>query len=104
MQDASFLGETLIFLIAAVAVLGRLVVRPVFRAIAVGQSTELFAAVTLAVLLGMSWLTATFGLSIAIGGFLAGSWRESCCRKPNTDIRWPRTFSRSAACCSACFS
>ena len=65
------LGKAML-LLAGVAVLGRLVVRPVFRAIAVGQSTELFAAVTLAVLLGMSWLTATFGLSLAIGGFLAG--------------------------------
>ncbi|MGB0631462.1 MAG: monovalent cation:proton antiporter-2 (CPA2) family protein, partial [Alphaproteobacteria bacterium] len=61
-----------VLLLAGVALLGRVVVRPVFRAIAVGQSTELFAAVTLAVLLGMSWLTATFGLSLAIGGFLAG--------------------------------
>lgn len=59
-------------LLAAVAVFGRLVVRPLFRAIAVGRSPELFAAVTLAVLLGMSWLTGTFGLSLAIGGFLAG--------------------------------
>lgn len=65
------LGKAML-LLAGVAVLGRMVVRPVFRAIAVGQSTELFAAVTLAVLLGMSWLTATFGLSLAIGGFLAG--------------------------------
>lgn len=59
-------------LLAAVAVVGRLVVRPLFRAIAVGRNSELFAAVTLAVLLGMSWLTGTFGLSLAIGGFLAG--------------------------------
>lgn len=59
-------------LLAAVAIAARLVVRPLFRAIAVGRNSELFAAVTLAVLLGMSWLTGTFGLSLAIGGFLAG--------------------------------
>ena len=58
--------------LAGVALIGRLVLRPLFRLIAVGRSTELFAAVTLAVLLGMSWVTATMGLSLAIGGFLAG--------------------------------
>ena len=58
--------------LAGVALLGRLVLRPLFRAVAVGRSAELFAAVTLAVLLGMSWMTASMGLSLAIGGFLAG--------------------------------
>jgi CPA2 family monovalent cation:H+ antiporter-2 len=58
--------------LAGVAIVGRLVLRPLFRVIAVGRSAELFAAVTLAVLLGMSWMTATMGLSLAIGGFLAG--------------------------------
>lgn len=53
-------------------VLGRLVLRPLFHTFAVGRSAELFAAVTLLVLLGMSWVTAWFGLSLAIGGFMAG--------------------------------
>ena len=61
-----------VLLLAGVVVAGRLIVRPLFRAIAVGRNSELFAAVTLAVLLGMSWLTGSFGLSLAIGGFLAG--------------------------------
>lgn len=65
------LGKALL-LLAGVAIFGRFVVRPLFRAVAVGRSSELFAAVTLAVLLGMAWLTGTFGLSLAIGGFLAG--------------------------------
>lgn len=65
------LGKGLL-LLAGVAIFGRFVVRPLFRAVAVGRSSELFAAVTLAVLLGMAWLTGTFGLSLAIGGFLAG--------------------------------
>lgn len=64
------LGKALL-LLAGVAVFGRFVMRPLFRAVAVGRSSELFAAVTLAVLLGMAWLTGTFGLSLAIGGFLA---------------------------------
>lgn len=65
------LGKATVAL-AGVALVGRLVLRPLFRTIAVGQSSELFSAVTLAVLLGMSWMTATMGLSLAIGGFLAG--------------------------------
>ena len=65
------LGKAVLAL-AAVVVVGRLVLRPLLRVIAVGRSPELFAAVTLAVLLGMSWLTASIGLSLAIGGFLAG--------------------------------
>jgi CPA2 family monovalent cation:H+ antiporter-2 len=52
------LGKALL-LLAGVAIFGRFVVRPLFRAVAV-------------VLLGMAWLTGTFGLSLAIGGFLAG--------------------------------
>ena len=58
--------------VAAIFAFGRLVLRPIFRAIAVGQSTEMFAAVTLVVLLGTSWATASVGLSLAIGGFVAG--------------------------------
>jgi CPA2 family monovalent cation:H+ antiporter-2 len=58
--------------VAAIFAFGRLVLRPVFRVIAVGQSPEMFAAMTLMVLLGTSWATASLGLSLAIGGFIAG--------------------------------
>jgi len=58
--------------VAAMVAIGRLVLRPLFRAIAVGRHPELFAAVTLLVLLGMSWSTSRLGLSAAVGGFLAG--------------------------------
>lgn len=58
--------------IALIVVLGRVVLRPLFRTIAVGRSPEMFAAVTLLVLLGAAWTTSRFGLSLAIGGFLAG--------------------------------
>lgn len=58
--------------VAAIFAFGRLVLRPVFRIIAIGQSPEMFAAMTLMVLLGTSWATASFGLSLAIGGFIAG--------------------------------
>ena len=58
--------------VAAIFAFGRLVLRPVLRAIAVGQTPEMFAAMTLMVLLGTSWATASLGLSLAIGGFIAG--------------------------------
>ncbi len=58
--------------VAAMVAAGRLVLRPLLRTIAVGRSPEMFAAVTLLVLLGMSWTTSRLGLSPAIGGFLAG--------------------------------
>jgi CPA2 family monovalent cation:H+ antiporter-2 len=57
---------------AAILLGGRLVVRPLCRVIAAGRSAEVFAAVTLLVLLGSSWLTYVAGLSLALGGFLAG--------------------------------
>jgi CPA2 family monovalent cation:H+ antiporter-2 len=77
MPDLDFLVDVLIFLAAAIAVAamvaaGRLVLRPLFRTIAVGRHPELFAAVTLLVLLGMSWSTSRLGLSAAVGCFLAG--------------------------------
>ena len=51
---------------------GRLLLRPLFRFIASLESTELFSATTMFVLLGMSWLTAVSGLSPAMGAFMAG--------------------------------
>lgn len=58
--------------VAAIFAVGRLLLRPILRTIAHGRSPELFAAVTLAILLGTSYLTSSFGLSLAIGGFVAG--------------------------------
>jgi len=58
--------------VIAIFVLGRLVLRPILRAVAIGRSPELFAAVTLLILLGTAWATSVVGLSLAIGGFMAG--------------------------------
>ncbi len=52
--------------------LGRLILRPIFRFIASLQNEELFAATTLLIVLGTSWLTETAGLSMALGAFMAG--------------------------------
>jgi CPA2 family monovalent cation:H+ antiporter-2 len=53
-------------------VAGRLLLRPLFHFIASLDNTELFTAATLAVVLGVAWLTSMAGLSPALGAFLAG--------------------------------
>lgn len=58
--------------LAVIFAVGRLVLKPLFRAVSLGRNTDLFAATTLLVLLGTSWLTASMGLSLAMGGFIAG--------------------------------
>jgi CPA2 family monovalent cation:H+ antiporter-2 len=55
-----------------VVALGRLVVRPSYSAIAAMRVPEIFAAANLLVVLGTGWLTAQFGMSMALGAFLAG--------------------------------
>lgn len=67
----------LAFLKAAVAmigifIVGRLLLRPLFRIIAVIKSEELFMAATLLIVLGAAWVTEHFGLSLALGAFIAG--------------------------------
>ena len=51
---------------------GRILVRPLYRAIASTGNAEMFAATTLLVCLGTAELTLVFGLSLALGAFLAG--------------------------------
>jgi len=51
---------------------GRLLLRPVLRAVAAARTPELFTAITLFLALGVSWATALAGLSMALGAFLAG--------------------------------
>ncbi len=60
---------------AAVAVIfaaGHYVLRPLFRLAAVGKSEEAFVATTLLVVLCTAALTEVAGLSLALGGLLAG--------------------------------
>lgn len=52
--------------------LGRMIIRPLFQAIAYTKSSELFVAMTLLVVLGTSLLTQSMGLSLAMGAFVAG--------------------------------
>ena len=53
-------------------VVGRLLLRPLFRTIAASRSPEMFVATTLLVVLGTAWGTEAAGLSMALGAFLAG--------------------------------
>lgn len=76
--DAS-LGETLglsavraVITLGGIVIMGRLVLRPLFRLIAQLDIHELFVAVTLLVVLGLAWITESAGLSMALGAFLAG--------------------------------
>lgn len=51
---------------------GRLVFRPVYRAVAMSGNPELFMATTFLVVLGTAFLTESAGLSMELGAFLAG--------------------------------
>lgn len=65
------------FLKAIVAILlilvfGRLIVRPLLRAVARGRAPELFTGLVLLLVLGIGWLMELGGLSMVLGAFLAG--------------------------------
>ena len=55
-----------------VFVAGRWMLRPLFHAVAVGRSAELFTLTVLLVSLAAGWTTGQLGLSMAFGAFLAG--------------------------------
>ncbi len=72
---AAALGIALLKTIVAVAVilgLGRVVLRHIFAQVAAIREPEVFAALTLAIVLAAGWLTQLAGLSMAFGAFLAG--------------------------------
>ncbi len=58
--------------IATILLLGRWLLRPLFYFIAKTRSLELFTLTALLITLGCAWLTDYFGLSLALGAFLAG--------------------------------
>ncbi|PZP87214.1 MAG: hypothetical protein DI582_00130 [Azospirillum brasilense] len=65
-------GLRAVIVLVAITIVGRLVLRPLFRAIAQLDIHELFVAVTLLVVLGLAWVTESVGLSMALGAFVAG--------------------------------
>lgn len=58
--------------IAAIVVIGRVAMRPLFRLVASTDSSESFLAATLLVALGTGLIAATAGLSMGLGAFIAG--------------------------------
>jgi len=72
---ASLLGLASLKAVAAIAViylLGRRVIRPLFRTFVAVRQPEVFMALTLLATLGIGALTWAAGLSMALGAFLAG--------------------------------
>lgn len=51
---------------------GRVLLRPLYRFFAGFENEEIFAGLTLLIVLGTSELTRSAGLSLALGAFLAG--------------------------------
>ena len=62
----------IIGVIAAVAVGGRYLLRPVFRLVAATQIAEVFTATALLVVLGTAWIMQLAGMQMSLGAFLAG--------------------------------
>ncbi len=77
-QDASFVDAfaTAAFkgaiALAVVIILGRFLLKPLYRMIANARSSELFISATLLVVLGTGWIMSIAGLSMTLGAFLAG--------------------------------
>ena len=58
--------------VAAIAGIGRVVLRPLFQLVAAAESTELFMAACLLVVIATAVVAAWSGLSMALGAFIAG--------------------------------
>ncbi|MBA3814432.1 MAG: cation:proton antiporter [Alphaproteobacteria bacterium] len=63
--------KTSVVLIIIIGI-GRIIFRPIYRAVAMSGNPELFMATTFLVVLGTAFLTETAGLSMELGAFLAG--------------------------------
>lgn len=58
--------------VLAIVVLGRLILPPLLRILAAGRNTEVMVAATIAIVLGVGWISHWAGLSMMLGAFLAG--------------------------------
>ncbi len=61
-----------VLVIVAIYAAGRVLLRPLLRQVAQVKNAEMFTAAVLLVAVGVSALTASFGLSMALGALLAG--------------------------------
>jgi CPA2 family monovalent cation:H+ antiporter-2 len=69
------LGKTLLkafIVLVGIALVGRFLLRPIYRAVASTRNQELFVATTFFILLSISFATGYVGLSHELGAFLAG--------------------------------
>jgi CPA2 family monovalent cation:H+ antiporter-2 len=64
--------------LAAIVVIGRLVLHHVFHLVARGKQAELLTATALLIILGTATVTAWAGLSLALGAFVAGLLVAEC--------------------------
>ena len=71
-ESLGIAGLEAIAALAIIFVLGRFVLRPLFAIVAAERSDEIFAAATLLVVVGIAGFTEFVGLSLALGGLLAG--------------------------------
>lgn len=58
--------------LAAVLLLGRFLLNPLYKMVAAARNSELFVSTTLLVVLGTGWLMSLADLSMTLGAFLAG--------------------------------
>lgn len=72
LRSLALAGGKGLFAIFAITIAGRLLLRPFFRLIGSVKSEEVYVSTTLLLVLGASYLTADFGLSTAMGAFIAG--------------------------------
>jgi CPA2 family monovalent cation:H+ antiporter-2 len=65
-------GGKAVLALVVLFIVGRIVVRPLFRAAAITGNPDVFAGTTLLVVLATALITHSVGLSLALGGLLAG--------------------------------
>lgn len=58
--------------VAVLVMIGRLILRPMFRSVAKARNNEMFVAACLLVVIGSALLSALAGLSMPLGAFIAG--------------------------------
>lgn len=58
--------------VVSIVLVGKVLMKPLFRLVASSENVELFVAATLLVAIGSGLLTASVGLSMALGAFVAG--------------------------------
>ena len=71
-ESLGYAGLEAVAALVTIVVLGRFVLRPLFAVVAAQRSDEIFAAATLLVVVGIAGFTEFVGLSLALGGLLAG--------------------------------